>query len=110
MFTDGAVVLHWLGEVSSTAIYPSLVAFKTVHVEGHDGTKIRWRDNCCFVCGCSLHHDDSKGCIQCGACWDQPADEIEPGGGHWVRAVELPPKAAEEPSTPQVPLTAESAS
>lgn len=35
VFSDGTVVLRWLTEVNSTAIYPSLDAVRRIH--GHDG-------------------------------------------------------------------------
>lgn len=39
-FRDGVCVLHWLGDVRSTAIYPSVA--DAVKVHGHDGTEFRW--------------------------------------------------------------------
>jgi hypothetical protein len=34
-FTDGTVVLRWLGRTPSTVVWPDIVAARTVH--GHDG-------------------------------------------------------------------------
>jgi hypothetical protein len=43
-FTDGTVVLRWVTEHRSTAIWPSLEDVEAVH--GHGGsTEIHWRSN-----------------------------------------------------------------
>jgi hypothetical protein len=40
-FTDGTVVIRWLGENPSTVVWGSLLAAMTVH--GHGGnTEVRW--------------------------------------------------------------------
>lgn len=40
-FSDGRVVLRWLTDVPSTAIYDSIDAIR--HIHGHDGmTKVVW--------------------------------------------------------------------
>lgn len=39
-FRDGVCVLHWLGDVRSTAIYPSVA--DAVKIHGHDGTEFHW--------------------------------------------------------------------
>ena len=42
-FQDGTAVLHWLGELSSTAVYPRVGDVITIH--GHNGaTKLVWDD------------------------------------------------------------------
>ncbi len=42
-FTDGTVVIRWLGELKSTAVYPDIDTFIKIH--GHDGaTKVQWVD------------------------------------------------------------------
>lgn len=35
IFSDGTCVVHWLGIVRSTAVYPSYNAFAQVHIEPH---------------------------------------------------------------------------
>lgn len=90
LFSDGTVVLHWLGKVASTAVYPSLAAFKAVHVEGHDGTRLRWEDKCCFACGTPEHHAGVGWCSACGATWDgEGNDEPDPSQGRWVPAIKI---------------------
>ena len=43
-FTDGTVVLRWVTEHRSTAIWPSIAAVEAVH--GHQGmTEVHWRSN-----------------------------------------------------------------
>ena len=39
-FTDGTVVVRWLGETPSTVVWPSLDAAMKVH--GHDGKTVVW--------------------------------------------------------------------
>ena len=96
LFTDGTVVLHWLGKVTSTTIYPSLDAFKAIHVDNHPGTTIRWWDKVCFACGSTADRNDGPGfCVSCGAAWDWPVDEKNPSLGRWVPAIVINP--AEEP-------------
>lgn len=42
-FTDGTVVIRWLGELKSTAVYSNIEDFIEIH--GHGGsTVIRWDD------------------------------------------------------------------
>lgn len=102
LFVDGTIALRWFGAHASTALYPSLATFKAIHVEAHEGTKIRWRDKCCFACGACVMTDEAWGCMQCGATWDpgNAADEIEPNGGRWVLALSI---SATPPPTEQAP-------
>jgi hypothetical protein len=43
MFTDGQVVLHWVSEIPSTAIYPSLEQMLAIHSHGAC-THVEWDD------------------------------------------------------------------
>ncbi len=93
----GAAVLHWLGAVGSTAVYPSLDALKAIHVAGHPTTAIRWEDKCCFACGATAERNHGPGfCCYCGATWsDGPVDEKDPSLGRWVQAMVI----GEQPSS-----------
>lgn len=42
-FTDGSVVLRWLGDIASTVHYDVIDHVRRIH--GHDGwTRVRWDD------------------------------------------------------------------
>lgn len=44
VFTDGQVVLRWMTQYKSTAVYNSIKEVEKIH--GHNGlTKIIWRDD-----------------------------------------------------------------
>ena len=42
-FVDGTTVIHWLGALTSTAVYTSMDTLIEIH--GHEGaTQVRWID------------------------------------------------------------------
>lgn len=91
VFSDGTVVVRWLGAHPTTTMHPNIESVE--HIHGHGGaTTIRWEDPICFACGAT--HDVAKHITWCSACGAQDADPPcnetrPPGGGTWVKAVEL---------------------
>lgn len=90
VFTDGAVIVHWLGEHRTTTIHPSIETVEAVHCHG-GLTAIRWRDAICFACGGTVIHDDASGCPYCGATWAEPHFETRPNLslGSWKPALTI---------------------
>lgn len=42
-FSDGSTVVHWVGELPSTSVWPSVRDVAAIH--GHNGkTQVRWVD------------------------------------------------------------------
>lgn len=68
VFSDGTVVMRWLTEHRSTAVYADVSDLEVIHLH-HGATVIRWQDPICFFCGGALIDDEEiqHHCFGCGA-------------------------------------------
>lgn len=94
------VVLSWMTEHTSVAVYDSLEALEAIHLHG-GATKIRWEDPICFACGCDPFFDEivAKHCHGCGAGQgDTPyfGARPDPSLGRWTAAITINAPEAED--------------
>ena len=91
-FTDGSVAIRPLhspdpGQTEvQTGLYSSLAALR----EAFPAATVRWWDKVCFACGSTADRNSGPGfCVQCGASWDEPVDEMNRSLGRWTPSILL---------------------
>jgi len=95
-FSDGTVVMRWLGETPSTTVYESWDRVVRIHHIGDQShrpwTWVQWHDGCCFSCGSKSFFGGGNGsqCTACSSTWDGVPNRVPTHGvGSW-RGIELP--------------------
>lgn len=108
-FADGTVVLRWLGDHPSTAVYADWADVMRVHHVGEPRSKqwttAEWLDGVCFACGAEVAArgvfcgGNGTQCCGCSSTWDGPPSR-EVGGGMWRSVGTLPARDSEEAAQP----------
>lgn len=106
VFSDGTVVVRWLGESPTTTVHGSVESVERIHL--HEGrSRIRWEDPICFCCGTEIDRNAyGQWCSACGSTSDAPYLETrpDPSQGRWVKAGTLQPRTEDAPP-PSAPET-----